>query len=127
MYTRQIQFVFALFCLTIAGCQMEISMDTRPGDFIDDAEENEWIVDTFGSSTEFWIGLTDEVDESKWLWVNDSDLLYKNWAKGEPDNYRKTQHHVIMNKRAAKGSAQPGKWNDVDSNEIKIGIVEVAR
>ncbi len=94
---------------------------------IDDKAENEWITKTFGTSTEFWIGLTDEVDEGKWLWVNDSDLLYKNWATGEPDNYKKTQHHVIMNKQAAKGTQQPGKWNDVGCNEIRIGIIEVGR
>lgn len=94
---------------------------------IDDEEENKWIVDTFGESTEFWIGLTDEVEESKWLWVTDLDLMYKNWAPGEPDNYRKMQHHVIMNKEAAKGLGQPGKWNDIGCNEIRIGIVEMAR
>ncbi len=35
MPTRRIQFIFALFCLTIAGCQMKVSMNTRPADFID--------------------------------------------------------------------------------------------
>ena len=94
---------------------------------IEDEAENEWIVEKFGSSTEFWIGLTDEVDEGKWLWVNDLDLVYKNWATGEPDNYRKMQHHVIMNKQAAKGAMQAGKWNDIIGNEVKIGIVEVGR
>jgi hypothetical protein len=92
---------------------------------IGDATENKWIVDTFGDETEFWIGLTDEVEEGKWLWINDQDLLYKNWATGEPDNYRKTQHHVIKNKQAATGAAQPGKWNDVVCNEIKIAIIEI--
>ena len=94
---------------------------------IDDEAENTWIVEKFGSSTEFWIGLTDERDEAKWIWVNDLDLLYKNWATGEPDNYRKMQHHVIMNKQAAKGATQPGKWNDIAGTEIKIGIIEFNR
>ena len=94
---------------------------------IEDEAENKWITKTFGSSTEFWIGLTDEVDEGKWLWVNDLDLIYKNWATGEPDNYRKMQHHVIMNKQAAKGATEAGKWNDITGNEIKIGIIEMVK
>jgi hypothetical protein len=94
---------------------------------INDKAENEWIAKTFGTSTEFWIGLSDERDEGKWLWVNDLDAVYKNWATGEPDNYRKMQHHVIMNKQAAKGATQAGKWNDIPGNEIKIGIIEIGR
>ena len=94
---------------------------------IDDEAENTWIVEKFGSSTEFWIGLTDERDEAKWIWVNDLALLYNNWATGEPDNYRKMQHYVILNKQAGKGAEQPGKWNDITGNEIKIGIIEVNR
>ena len=94
---------------------------------INDEAENKWITKTFGSDTEFWIGLTDEVDEGKWLWVNDLDCIYKNWATGEPDNYKKMQHYVIMNKQAAKGATEAGKWNDIAGNEIKIGIIEAAR
>lgn len=94
---------------------------------INDEAENKWIVEKFGSSTEYWIGLTDERDEAKWLWVDDSDMVYKNWATGEPDNYKKMQHYAIMNKQAAKGAEQPGKWNDIIGNEIKIGIIEAGR
>lgn len=94
---------------------------------INDEEENKWVVEKFGSGTEYWIGLSDERDEAKWVWVNDSDLVYKNWATGEPDNYKKMQHYVIMNKQTAKGAEQPGKWNDIPGNEVKIGIIEVGR
>lgn len=94
---------------------------------INDEKENQWLTKTFGSKTEFWIGLTDEVDEGKWLWVNGQDSVYTNWAKPEPDNYRKMQHHAIMNKQAARGATQAGKWNDISGNEIKIGIIEANR
>ena len=94
---------------------------------IEDEAENEWIANTFGSNTEFWIGLTDEHDEGKWRWVNGLDAEFKNWAAGEPDNYKQMQHHVILNKQGARGAVEDGKWNDITGNEIKIGIVEKAR
>lgn len=94
---------------------------------INDENENKWVTDTFGSDTEFWIGLTDEVDEGKWLWVNGLDSVYTNWATPEPDNYRKMQHHAIINKQSARGAMQAGKWNDIEGNEIRIGIIEAGR
>lgn len=35
MSARKIKIVFALFCLTVTGCKMELSMDTQPADFIE--------------------------------------------------------------------------------------------
>lgn len=94
---------------------------------IDDEEENKWLNEAFGSGTEYWIGLSDEHEEGKWKWVNGKNPSYTNWSTGEPDNYRKAQHHVIINKQAARGTNQPGKWNDITGNEIKIGIIELAK
>lgn len=94
---------------------------------IDDAEENEWLCEAFGSGSEYWIGLTDEHEEGKWQWVSGKKAVFTNWSAGEPDNYRKMQHHVILNKQTARGAAQPGKWNDITGNEIKIGIIELGK
>ncbi|RKY08579.1 MAG: hypothetical protein DRP66_04235 [Planctomycetota bacterium] len=92
---------------------------------INDKEENDWLVKTFGADTEYWTGLTDEAEEGKWTAVNGEEVKYFNWAAPEPDNYRKNQHYVIINSKAPHlNQTEPGKWNDVPGNEIRIGIIE---
>ncbi len=92
---------------------------------INDEEENDWLVKTFGADTEYWTGLTDEAEEGKWTAVNGEEVKYFNWAPPEPDNYRKNQHYVIINSKAPHlNQTDPGKWNDVPGNEVRIGIIE---
>lgn len=90
---------------------------------INDEAENKWLKDSFGSKTEYWIGLTDEHSEGEWKWVDGTDAEYLNWSAGEPDNFKQMQHYVIFNKQTAQGG--DGKWNDVVGDEIKIGIIEI--
>ncbi len=92
---------------------------------INDKEENDMLVKTFGGDTEYWTGLTDEAEEGKWAAVNSEEVKYFNWMPPEPDNYRKNQHYVIINAKAPHlNKTEPGKWNDVPGNEIRIGIIE---
>jgi len=92
---------------------------------INDKEENDWLVETFGDDTEYWTGLTDEAEEGKWKAVNGEKVEYFNWAPPEPDNYRKNQHYVVINSKAPHlNQTAPGKWNDVPANEVRIGIIE---
>lgn len=92
---------------------------------INDKEENEWLVKTFGGDTEYWTGLTDEEEEGKWKAVNGETVEYFNWAPTEPDNYRKNQHYVIINSKAPHlNQTDSGRWNDVPANEVRIGIIE---
>ncbi len=90
-----------------------------------DAKENEWVVATFGEQTEFWIGLNDEQENRKWVWANGEKFEFANWAPGEPDNYRKNQHFVVINSIVPdKGQLEPGRWKDVSCNEIHLAIIE---
>ena len=92
---------------------------------INDKEENDWLVRAFGGDTEYWTGLTDEAEEAKWTAVNKETVEYFNWSAREPDNYRKNQHYVIINAKAPHlNQTDPGKWNDVPGNEVRIGIIE---
>ncbi len=92
---------------------------------INDKDENDLLVKTFGGNTEYWTGLTDEAEEGKWAAVNGEEVKYFNWMTPEPDNYRKNQHYVIVNAKAPHlNQTAPGKWNDVPCNEIRIGIIE---
>ena len=90
-----------------------------------DAAENEWVVTTFGEATEFWIGLSDEQEEGKWRWLSNEEFKYANWAPGEPDNFRKNQHYVVINSIVPdRGHLEPGKWKDVSANEVHVAIIE---
>ncbi len=87
--------------------------------------ENEWLVRMFGPEVEYWVGLTDELEEDNWKWVTGEEADYANWAPGEPDNYRKNQHHVMINSTVPdRGYDEPGKWNDVPGNDIHMAIIE---
>ncbi len=88
-------------------------------------EENDWLVKAFGGDTEYWTGITDEAEEGKWAAVNKEPVEYFNWSAGEPDNFKKNQHYVIVNARAPHlNKTDSGKWNDVPGNEVRIGIIE---
>jgi hypothetical protein len=90
-----------------------------------DAKENEWVVANFGEQTEYWIGLNDEQENRKWAWANGEKFEFANWAPGEPDNYRKNQHYVVINYIVPdKGQLEPGRWKDAPSNEIHLAIIE---
>ncbi|MBN1124735.1 MAG: hypothetical protein JXA82_07000 [Sedimentisphaerales bacterium] len=92
---------------------------------INNEAENEWLVVQFGEGVEYWIGLTDELEEGKWVWMTGEPVDYVNWAPGEPDNFLKKQHYVMFNDtKPHRNQVEPGKWNDIVSNEVHIGIIE---
>lgn len=53
---------------------------------INDAPENTWLTETFGSYGTAWIGLNDLWVEGLYEWPNGQPVLYTNWRAGEPNN-----------------------------------------
>ncbi|NCR66249.1 MAG: hypothetical protein GPJ34_06510, partial [Microcystis aeruginosa LL11-07] len=95
---------------------------------INDAAENQFLVNAFGSNESFWIGFTDAVQEGDWKWINGEPVTYVNWSLGEPNN-NGNEDYGIINDPYDPGPSE--KWYDLPNNppshfppQLK-GIIEV--
>ncbi len=92
---------------------------------INDQAEEDWLLDTFGINTWYWIGFNDEKNEGEWVWSSGEPVTYTNWAPGEPNNmWASGEHYAHIN------WGSNGEWNDIglDSPEwdaVTEGIVEL--
>ncbi|XP_039631878.1 lectin-like [Polypterus senegalus] len=55
-----------------------------------------------------WLGGSNSVRTSSWLWTDGSEWDFKNWNPGEPNNGRGIEHCLHTNYDG------PGGWNDVN-------------
>ncbi|MCT7991018.1 SBBP repeat-containing protein [Laspinema olomoucense] len=93
---------------------------------INTADEQQWIVDTFGTQQAFYIGLTDSArygaKEGSFKWVNGEPLTYENWKQGEPNNtpfLPEGEDFSVINQH------EEGKWNDRTHLGNFHGIIEI--
>ncbi|MBO1047822.1 MAG: hypothetical protein HEQ10_08740 [Dolichospermum sp. DEX182a] len=87
---------------------------------VNDATENQFLVNTFGGTERLWIGLTDEVTEGTFQWANGEAVTYTNWSPGQPDNAN-NEDYAEFNLGGA------GKWNDLPNSLLLLrGIIEIA-
>ncbi|KAI4899115.1 hypothetical protein NFI96_032613 [Prochilodus magdalenae] len=81
---------------------------------ITSSEEQEF-VEKIRNGQEAWIGLTDEVSESVWKWVDDSALSTGFWYCGEPNDYEGKEDCVgtgFTPQYKQCGSNKISTWND---------------
>jgi hypothetical protein len=92
------------------------------------AAENEWVLNRFANSPNYWIGLyqppgTPEPDEG-WVWVTGEAYQWTNWKDGEPNNHVyvagawRDEDHVCV-------AGVPHTWNDRNADYSDLhAIVE---
>lgn len=85
---------------------------------INSAAEEELLKGRFGTTEEFWIGLSDEAVEGQFRWTSGEPVTYTNWAAGEPNNIGNEDWATINN------PSQRG-WNDWGAAARFRGIIEV--
>jgi hypothetical protein len=97
---------------------------------VDDASENEWIVDTFSTwdnqSRHLWIGLSDDAQEGHYRWHDGTPFLYRNWGDAQPSEGG--DEHYIHIAGTNMGNIEPGTWNDLENDPQYFpvyGVVEV--
>jgi hypothetical protein len=101
---------------------------------LNNADEEEWIKDTFGRYEHFWIGFSDTIEEGVWVWSSGEQVDYTNWDLGEPNNccfcteYPGCEDAAVMNWQAETGSGTFGDyWNDLAPDGLARGIVEFSK
>jgi hypothetical protein len=108
---------------------------------INDAAENQWVVNTFanygGVARPLWIGLTDRDSEGNFGWVSGEPFTYSNWnlPSGEPNNsggsgYEEDFTYIIQD-FPGNPTVFPTFWNDVPNDGFGVippmhGVVEVS-
>ena len=97
---------------------------------IDDAEEDQWLFDTFavnnGTTRHLWTGLSDSQTEGDFRWHDGTPFLYRNWGDGQPGDGDDEDYIHITGTNM--GSIEPASWNDLENDPQYFpvyGVVEI--
>jgi hypothetical protein len=108
---------------------------------INDALENQWILETFGPQAisyasahslpdsfaiSLWTGLADYVTEGSFAWASGEPVGYTNWFLGEPAGFYADEDFAGM---SVNSYGNPGQWHDIVGDnrlvDLTFGVVEV--
>ena len=78
-------------------------------------------LDRFGAWPDLYLGLTDEVNEGEWLWLDGSPLTVNNWLSGEPNNSGNEDYAEIIR----SSSSHIYLWNDDPGTEKQGYLLEI--
>ena len=104
---------------------------------INDAEENTWILETFGQMARdrggniLWLGFNDADTEAKWQWSSGELTNFVNWQSGQPENILPTQDFAgMILSNSADSEFVIGKWRSmlhppVHNWDNCLGLVEI--
>ena len=97
---------------------------------IDDADEDQWIFDTFalGDNTtrHLWTGLSDTQQEGDFRWHDGTPFMYRNWGEGQPGSGDDEDYIHITGTNM--GTIEPATWNDLEDDPQYFpvyGVVEI--
>ena len=62
------------------------------------APQNAFIADLVRQAgiQDAWLGATDERQEGRWVWCDNSLMTYSNWTPTQPNNKRGLEHYVVL-------------------------------
>ncbi|MDA8610134.1 hypothetical protein N9L86_02870 [Euryarchaeota archaeon] len=97
---------------------------------IDNAEENQWLFETFASfdnqSRHLWTGLSDANQDGSYRWHDGSPFYYNNWGDSQPSEGGDEDYVHIASTNM--GNIMPATWNDLENDPQYFpvyGVVEV--
>ena len=90
---------------------------------INDAEENEWILDNLDFE-QAWIGLEFDLEINEWNWASRDNSQFRYWNEGEPNgnNAEWEDFYGVIRRQWS------GYWNDAGDHhaeEVVYGIAEI--
>lgn len=88
---------------------------------LEDAHENDWIFQNFGSYGPLWIGFTDDLQEGLWTWTSGDQITFLNWDSGQP-NGGPSQNHAAM---LPSGTPSASFWADFSADRKFRAILEI--
>ena len=89
---------------------------------INDAAENQWLKDTFGTTEALFIGMSDAETEGTWKWASGQSVTYTDWAPNEPNDAQGNQDYAIL---SHIWNSSTDKWDDVTNGASFRGIIEI--
>ena len=98
---------------------------------IESEEENDFLLDNYLNlpedqlNIEAWIGLNDREEEGKFVWADNSEANYTNWADEQPNDEHEQDCGEIANGQFWPGGEQQvGVWNDFQCETEMMYICE---
>ena len=85
---------------------------------INDAAEDAWLVEAFG--TEYWVGFNDTDTEGVWVWVSGEPVTFTNWQAGEPNDAPSGEDAAVVWSTATVG------WSDFRVDLALPFVVELS-